>query len=87
MERCPYCQNKNIIKHGHKQNKYQILQYYHCQACQKMFTPQVIKHKQYPLRIILDGISFYNLGYTKTDSCRLLKEKYGLNIKPNTLSN
>lgn len=51
-----------------------------------MFTPQIIKHKQYPLRIILDGISFYNLGYTKADSCRLLKEKYGLKVKPDTLS-
>lgn len=87
MEHCPFCSSKQIVKFGRRQRKHQTIQYYRCKDCRQMFTPQIYKGKKYPLKIILDGISYYNLGYTKADSCRLLKEKHGHAIRPNTLSN
>ena len=86
MDRCPYCSGKKIVKHGRRENKFEILQYYRCGSCSRMFTPQIVKHKTYPLRIILDAISLFNLGYKQIDSCRLIKEKYGLIIKPSSLA-
>jgi transposase-like protein len=86
IDRCPYCSNKKITKHGHRENKFEIIQYYRCHACSRLFTPQIKKHKTYPLRIVLDAISFFNLGYKQIDACRLVKEKYGLIIKPSSLA-
>jgi hypothetical protein len=40
------------------------VQLYLCKACGKTFTQQIVKRKHYPLKIILDGVSLYNLGYT-----------------------
>jgi len=37
--------------------------------------------------MILDGISLYNLGYTRSEVCQLIKEKYGPELKPSTLTN
>ena len=37
--------------------------------------------------MILDGVSLYNLGYTRSEVCQLIKEKYGPEIKPSTLTN
>ena len=86
IDRCPYCRSKRIVKNGLRENKFQIIQYYRCNACGRLFTPQIVKHKTFPLRIILDAVSFYNLGFTKADACRLIKEKYGLIIKSRTLN-
>ena len=86
VERCPYCSNRHIIKHGRRRNKHQTVQYYLCRACDKMFTPQTIKYKHFPLRVILDGINYYNLGHKKTDVCLMLKESYGFKINPDTLT-
>ena len=84
---CPYCHGKNVFKRGKRKKKYEVVQLYFCKDCQRTFTFQKVKGKHYPLKVILDGLSFYNLGYTLEDSCKLLKEKYGLNVKPSSLAN
>ncbi len=84
---CPYCSGKNISKRGKRQKKFEIVQLYFCKKCQKTFTPQTVKGRHYPLKVILDGLSFYNLGYTLEDTTRFLKEKYGLPVKANTIAN
>ncbi len=87
VEHCPYCRSSRIVKRGKRQKKRETVQLYLCRQCFKTFTPQIVKGKQYPLKIILEGISFYNLGYSNSDTCQLLKEKYGLTVKPPTLAN
>lgn len=86
-DHCPYCQTREVVKRGQRKKKYETVQLYLCKACSKTFTRQIVKGKHYPLIIILDGVSFYNLVYTQSQACRLLKEKYGPLIKPSTLSN
>ena len=86
-ESCPYCQSKQIVKRGKRQKKYEIVQLYLCKKCHKSFTAQAVKGKHYPLKLILDALSLYNLGYTLEDTTRLIKEKYGIVLKAATLSN
>jgi hypothetical protein len=76
-----------VVKRGRRQKKFETVQLYRCKACDKTFTSQIVKCKHYPLRVILDGVSLYNLGYTRGQTCHLIKEKYGPLIKPSTLSN
>jgi transposase-like protein len=76
-----------VVKHGRRQKKFETVQLYRCKTCYKTFTPQIVKGKHYPLRVIFDGVSLYNLGYSRNETCRLIKEKYGPLIKPSTLSN
>ncbi|RLB74918.1 MAG: hypothetical protein DRH24_20480 [Deltaproteobacteria bacterium] len=39
------------------------------------------------MKVILEAVSLYNLGYSQAKASQLLKEKYGLAIKPSTISN
>jgi len=52
----------------------EFIQRYLCKDCYKTFIPRILKSKQYPLKVILDAISFYNLDHTKTDTRLPVKE-------------
>jgi len=84
---CPYCSSKDTVRRGLRQKKYEIQQRYLCNACQKSFVAPKAKGKQFPLKIILDGISYYNMGFTLAESCRFLKEKTGVDVKDASLAN
>lgn len=83
---CPYCSSKDTAKRGLRQKKYEVQQRYFCNACQKSFVAPKAKGKQFPLRLILEGLCLYNMGYTLEKTCQLLKEQFGLDVKPQTLS-
>jgi transposase-like protein len=83
---CPYCHSREVLKRGRRQKKHEAVQLYFCKACEKTFTPQIVKHKHYPLGMILDAVSLYNLGYTRNETCQLVREKYGPRVKPATLT-
>jgi len=86
-DRCPYCESREVVKRGRRHKKFETVQLYRCKACTKTFSAQIVKGKHYPLRMILDAVSLYNLGYIRSEVCRLIKEKYGPEIKPSTLTN
>lgn len=86
INNCPYCSSKDIVKRGKRQKKYEEAQLYRCNQCQRTFTGQKVKGKSFPLRVIFEGLSLYNIGYSLEESCRFLKEKFGLEVKPSTLS-
>ena len=83
---CPYCQSKDTVKRGLRKKKYEIAQLFLCNSCKKVFTGQLVKGKQFPLRLILEGLCLYNIGHTLEKTCQLLKEQFGLDVKPQTLS-
>ena len=83
---CPYCSAK-VVKKGIREKKFERVQLYFCKNCQKVFTPQLVKGKTTPLRVILEGLSFYNQGYSLEESTKLLKNQFGLTVQPTTLSN
>lgn len=81
-EQCPYCQSKDFIKRGTRKNKHQVVQLYECknEECGRTFTAQDIKGKKFPLNVIIEGMSYYNLGFTLEQSCGFLKQKFGVPV-------
>ena len=55
--------------------KREKVQLYLCLSCRKVFTPHATKGKHYPLAIMLDAISIYNLGYSLEQTCRIVGER------------
>ncbi|MEK7156171.1 MAG: hypothetical protein AAB734_04820 [Patescibacteria group bacterium] len=63
-EACPYCESKDFVKRGLRDNKHQAVQLYVCRSCNRTFTSRTIKGKQFPWPVVLDAVSYHNLGYT-----------------------
>jgi len=96
--RCPYCLSTNYKKRGFRQKKLERVQLYLCLDCQKTFTHQITKGKHYPLDVMLDAISTYNLGYSLEATCKIINKRQtdhnnqitpligGSDIQPSTLS-
>ena len=72
---CPYCLSKNFQKRGFRQKKLERAQLYLCLDCHKTFTSQITKGKHYPLAVMLDAISIYNLGYSLEETCRIINSR------------
>lgn len=70
---CPYCHSNNVQKRGFRQKKRERVQLYLCLGCRKTFTPTITKGKHYPLSVMLDAISIYNLGYSLEQTCRIIQ--------------
>ena len=86
IERCLYCKGNDIVKRGLRKKKYESVQLYFCNQCQKTFTPFKVKGKSFPLGTIFEGLSLYNLGYSLEETCQRLKERFGLEVKSSTLN-
>ncbi len=76
---CPYCLSTDFVKRGTRKNKNQIVQLYLCRnfGCGRTFTAQDVKGKHFPLHIIIESMSYYNLGFTLEDTCKIIKKKFG----------
>jgi transposase-like protein len=83
---CIYCNSKNIIKKGKRNNKFQIFQKYFCKFCNKNFTLNNIKNKTYLPNIILNTISYYNLGNTLKNCSVYINKNYNLTISQQTIN-
>lgn len=84
---CPSCKSKAIIKTGKRVNKYQQIQRYRCKGCNKNFTDKKIIQKTYSSQVILNSLSYYNLGYTQQQTSKLISKKYKVNVPQKTISN
>ncbi len=87
-ESCPYCNSPNFIKRGTRKNKYETVQLYECKdaECGRAFSFQDIKGKHFPLEVILEGLSLYNLGLSLQVTCSLLEKKFGIRPEPSGLA-
>ncbi len=56
LTHCPYCSG-NIVKRGLRKKKYEEVQRYYCENCDKSFTSALTKHKTYPLKLIIDALT------------------------------
>jgi transposase-like protein len=81
-ERCPHCGSVKLVRKGTRTKKLETVQLWKCLACGRVFTPAppALRHKTYPLAVILDGITFYNLGHTLAEAAapRLETGVFGL---------
>ncbi len=87
MITCPYCSGTQVIKKGIRTKKYEKVQLYYCQHCDKKFTPTVTKGKTFPLKIILDSFTFYNRFYSLEESAAKITEKYGIKVSSQNIGN
>ena len=85
LENCPYCQGK-IVRRGKRKKKYEQVQRYFCEHCNKSFTSAITKNKTYPLKIILESLTLYNKLNPIESIPEIIKEKYGIVIKPRIIS-
>jgi transposase-like protein len=86
--RCPHCGSTRLIRKGTRRKKLEIVQLWQCKLCRRVFTPAppALRYKTYPLRVILDGVTFYNLGYSLPEAVAKLKSRHGYKIAPSTLA-
>jgi transposase-like protein len=87
-ERCPHCGSTRLIQKGTRRKKREVVQLWQCKLCRRAFTPAppALRYKSYPLRLVLDGVTLYNLGYSLPRAAQKLKEKHGYKISDNTLA-
>lgn len=76
---CPYCNSNDFVKRGVRNKKHEVVQLYLCRntECGRTFTAERVKGKRFPLNVILEGISYYNLGLTLEQTVKFLQKKYG----------
>lgn len=86
---CPICASKKIKKHSITKAKLQTSQRYMCKDCKKTFILKPInsKNRVYPLQIILNSISYYNLGYPQSQIVKIITKKYKIKPPQKTISN
>ena len=86
---CPFCYSKDFVKRGVRQRKHSVAQLYLCKnpECGKTFTAEAVKGKHFPFETIIEGLNFYNLGYTLEETKKILKFKFGAAPETATLSN
>ena len=83
---CPYCQSKEFVRRGWRQKKMEKIQLYLCNNCNRTFTEQITKGKHYPIELILETISYYNLGHSLEATCRFIKDLTGSAPQPSSVS-
>ena len=88
IECCPHCSSRDFVKRGLRKNKHQSVQLYKCQnpECYRTFTARTIKGKQFPWLVVLDAISYHNLGYSFASIPKILKAKRGVAPTPETVA-
>lgn len=85
---CAHCSSRRLVRKGTRRKKLELVQLWQCQHCNRVFTPAPVelRNKTYPLRVILDGLTFYNLGFSLTQASAILKSRHGLRIATSTLA-
>jgi transposase-like protein len=85
---CPHCGSHAITRKGVRKKKLEIVQLWRCGSCKRTFTPgpAALRNKTYPIRVVLQALTLYNLGYSLTETAKRLKSKTGRAISPTTIA-
>jgi len=82
---CPYCDSRNFVKRGMRQKKGGKAQLYICRDCGRTFTPSWTKGRQHGWGVVLEALSYYNLGFSLVQVSQILKEKFQAEVQPSTI--
>jgi ribosomal protein L37AE/L43A len=87
-ERCPYCGSTHVAKKGTRKKKIEIVQLWRCASCKRVFTPApaALRNKTYPLHVVLDAITLYDLGYSLEETADKIKSRFGRRAGPSTIA-
>ena len=85
---CPHCGSHVITRKGVRKKKLEIVQLWRCGSCKRLFTPgpAALRNKTYPIRLVLQALTLYNLGYSLNETAKRLKSKAGRAISPTTIA-
>jgi len=86
---CPYCNGAEFVLRGTRKKKHEVAQLYKCKnpECGKTFTDSTVKGRRYPLKVIIDAISYYNLGFTREKVCSIIHQLHKkVRPEPETIS-
>jgi hypothetical protein len=84
IPRCPNCRAKAVIKKGLRVTRHEARQRWGCTRCGHTFTNLVTKHSPYPVKVIMEAIGRYNLGYSARDTVRYLKSRFHIAVPEKT---
>jgi len=87
-ERCPHCGSTAITRKGTRRKKIEIVQLWRCSSCKRVFTPTPaeLRNKTYPLRIVLDAITLYDLGYSLDETVEKVRSRKGYRVARSTIA-
>jgi len=83
---CPYCNSNNTIKKGRRKRKFKEIQQFQCKSCNKFFSPEHQSSKTYPMKIIANAISSYNLGYNLKEVSTIIESRNKIKLPLSTIS-
>jgi transposase-like protein len=85
---CPHCGSRVISRKGVRKKKLEIVQLWRCATCKRNFTPgpAALRNKTYPIRVVLQALTLYNLGYSLNETAKRLKSKSGRAVSPSTIA-
>jgi hypothetical protein len=83
---CPKCCCKSTTRRGKRRNRLRTLQLFQCPECLHRFTGEPGKNRTYPLKLILDAISTFNLGHSITDTRSSLRRRFHVDVPDRTIS-
>lgn len=72
------CRAKGVIKKGTRKTVHEQHQRWGCTHCGHTFTHLVTKHSRYPVKVIMEAIGRYNLGYSARQTVCYLKHRVGI---------
>jgi hypothetical protein len=84
IPRCPRCHAKDVIKKGTRKTRHEARQRWGCNRCGHTFTNLVTKHSPYPVKVIMEAMCRYNLGYSTRDTVRYLTRRFHLTVPEKT---
>ena len=87
-DRCPHCGSAHVAKKGTRKKKIEVVQLWRCASCKRVFTPAPapLRNKTYPLKIVIDAITTYDLGYTLDKTTERVRSRYGHQIGRSTIA-
>ncbi|MBU4189610.1 MAG: hypothetical protein KJ886_01245 [Candidatus Thermoplasmatota archaeon] len=86
--RCPVCNNKKgVIRKGRRKIRFGYRQLYFCKDCGKGFVEKdrSMSNKTYNPKVILNAISYYNLGSTLNESAKLTNRRFKINVSKSSV--
>lgn len=84
---CKRCDSREVVRRGYRKKKLETLPLYLCKSCGFTFAKQILRGKTYPVKVILEALSLYHLGYSLSEVCSRLKIRFGLMVKKSTVGN
>jgi transposase-like protein len=87
-ERCPHCGSIHVTRKGTRRKKIEIVQLWRCASCKRVFTPrpEATRGKTYPMRVVLDAITLYNLGYSLAKTADKIRSRHGHRVGRSTIA-